>query len=67
MTKLRLDHNNNLDYIILIGPEGGFSQEEIAFITASKYVTTISLGDNILRVDTAIVAAISLYCSYLQK
>ncbi|WP_374642735.1 16S rRNA (uracil(1498)-N(3))-methyltransferase [Tabrizicola sp.] len=46
---------------ILIGPEGGFSTEEIAKLRARPNVTPLSLGPRILRADTAAVAAITLW------
>jgi len=45
---------------ILIGPEGGFSEEERAMLRERDFVTPISLGPNILRADTAAVAALAL-------
>lgn len=42
---------------IIIGPEGGFSEEELVFL-ASK-ATSISLGNNVLRAETAAICAIS--------
>lgn len=45
---------------ILIGPEGGFSPRERAFLKNNPQVITISLGPRILRADTAAVAALSL-------
>ncbi|MGB3337608.1 MAG: 16S rRNA (uracil(1498)-N(3))-methyltransferase [Devosia sp.] len=45
---------------LLIGPEGGFSDEERARLRAQPYVVPISLGPRILRADTAAVAALAL-------
>lgn len=45
---------------VLIGPEGGFSAEERATLTALPYVSAIPLGPRILRGDTAAVAALAL-------
>ena len=45
---------------VLIGPEGGFSQEERARLTAAPQVTPLSLGPRILRADTAAIAALAL-------
>ncbi|MET3926473.1 16S rRNA (uracil(1498)-N(3))-methyltransferase [Devosia sp. 2618] len=45
---------------ILIGPEGGFSDEERAKLRALPYVVPISLGPRILRADTAAVAALAV-------
>ena len=46
---------------ILIGPEGGFSDEEGAMIRAHANAVPVSLGPRILRADTAAVAAVSLW------
>lgn len=45
---------------VLIGPEGGFSEEERAQLRALPFVTAISLGPRILRADTAAVAALAV-------
>ncbi|SON54592.1 Ribosomal RNA small subunit methyltransferase E [Hartmannibacter diazotrophicus] len=45
---------------VLIGPEGGFSQEERERLRALPFVTTIPLGPRILRADTAGVAALAV-------
>lgn len=47
-------------YAILIGPEGGFSEEERALLHAHDAVTAIPLGPRILRADTAAVAAMAV-------
>jgi 16S rRNA (uracil1498-N3)-methyltransferase len=46
---------------VLIGPEGGFTDEERAAIRALPGACAISLGPRILRADTAALAAISLW------
>jgi 16S rRNA (uracil1498-N3)-methyltransferase len=46
---------------ILIGPEGGFTEEERASIRAVPQARPVSLGPRILRADTAAIAAISLW------
>ena len=45
---------------LLIGPEGGFSDEERAKLRALPFVVPISLGPRILRADTAAVAALAV-------
>ncbi len=45
---------------VLIGPEGGFSEEERSFLKKHPFVIPISLGPRILRADTAAVAALAL-------
>jgi 16S rRNA (uracil1498-N3)-methyltransferase len=46
---------------ILIGPEGGFTEEERTAIRALPQARPVSLGPRILRADTAALAAISLW------
>lgn len=45
---------------LLIGPEGGFSDEEKGFIQSSSKCVPLSLGSNVLRAETAALAALSL-------
>jgi 16S rRNA (uracil1498-N3)-methyltransferase len=45
---------------ILIGPEGGFADEERDLLLSQDFVVPISLGPRILRADTAAVAALAL-------
>lgn len=45
---------------LLIGPEGGFADEEREILLAADFVVPISLGPRILRADTAAVAALAL-------
>ena len=46
---------------ILIGPEGGFTPEERDAIRALPQAVAVSLGPRILRADTAMAAAVSLW------
>jgi 16S rRNA (uracil1498-N3)-methyltransferase len=45
---------------LLVGPEGGFSEDERRMLRALPFVTAIPLGPRILRADTAAVAALAL-------
>ena len=45
---------------VLIGPEGGFADEERDAIRSRPYTRVISLGPRILRADTAAVAALAV-------
>jgi len=47
-------------FAVLVGPEGGFSQEERSMLLAHPRVTPIPLGPRILRADTAAVAALAI-------
>jgi 16S rRNA (uracil1498-N3)-methyltransferase len=46
---------------ILIGPEGGFTDDERTAIRAQPQARPVSLGPRILRADTAALAAIALW------
>jgi len=43
----------------LIGPEGGFDEGELAFLSSNENIQPISLGENILRAETAALACLS--------
>jgi 16S rRNA (uracil1498-N3)-methyltransferase len=43
---------------ILIGPEGGFSQNEISFLKSKEFVVPINLGPRILRSETAVISGL---------
>lgn len=45
---------------LLVGPEGGFSDDERRMLRALPFVTAIPLGSRILRADTAAVAALAV-------
>jgi 16S rRNA (uracil1498-N3)-methyltransferase len=45
---------------LLIGPEGGFADEERAVLLRQPRITRLALGPRILRADTAAVAALAL-------
>ena len=55
------------DYCVIIGPEGGFSDDEIKYFVDEK-IKTFSLGNHILRGETAaIVAASQIFGKILKK
>lgn len=55
-----LDVFNNFKRIfIFIGPEGGWSEEEIGLFKL-KEATLLSIGENILRTETAAIVALAL-------
>ena len=51
---------------ILIGPEGGFSEQEINHLTDQGFIRT-SLGKRILRAETAAIYALSVIGYLLEK
>jgi 16S rRNA (uracil1498-N3)-methyltransferase len=53
-----LSMTNGVD--VLIGPEGGFAEEERAILLRQPRTLRLSLGPRILRADTAAVAALAL-------
>ncbi|HKT52991.1 MAG TPA: 16S rRNA (uracil(1498)-N(3))-methyltransferase [Caulobacteraceae bacterium] len=52
-------------YAILIGPEGGFAEEERATLRALPFVLPVGLGPRVLRADTAAIAALALWQAML--
>ena len=48
---------------ILIGPEGGFSRDELEGFLNFEFITSISLGPRILRSDTAAISIVASYQS----
>jgi 16S rRNA (uracil1498-N3)-methyltransferase len=50
--------DKNSEIIIVIGPEGGFSDEEFEFFKKEKY-PIVTLGKTILKAENAIVAGVS--------
>jgi 16S rRNA (uracil1498-N3)-methyltransferase len=51
---------NDLEMAVLIGPEGGFGEEERAALVRRPRTSRIALGPRILRADTAAVAALAV-------
>jgi 16S rRNA (uracil1498-N3)-methyltransferase len=45
---------------LLVGPEGGFAEEERAALLKLANIVRLALGPRILRADTAAVAALAL-------
>jgi 16S rRNA (uracil1498-N3)-methyltransferase len=56
----QLEQDPRVPLSVLIGPEGGFSEDERRALLARPGVIRLSLGPRILRADTAAVAALAL-------
>ncbi|MBQ9012731.1 MAG: RNA methyltransferase, partial [Bacilli bacterium] len=55
-----IQNSKKCDKILLVvGPEGGFTQDEEEFLTNNGFIS-VSLGKNVLRAETAPVCAISM-------
>jgi len=48
-------------WAIFIGPEGGFAQRERALLRGLDHAVAVPLGPRILRADTAVVAAMTVW------
>lgn len=46
---------------LLIGPEGGFSEQERSWLRSLPYVAPATLGPRILRADTAAIVSLALW------
>jgi 16S rRNA (uracil1498-N3)-methyltransferase len=52
--------NNIAKIAVIVGPEGGFTDEERALVSGHERCVRVSLGPRILRADTAAVASLAL-------
>jgi len=57
--------NNQAGVAVIVGPEGGFTDQERALVAAHERCVRVSLGPRILRADTAAVAALAIVQSVL--
>ena len=57
--------NTPQKWALLIGPEGGFAPEERQLLRAQTFTLPVSLGPRILRADTAVAAALSVWQAML--
>lgn len=60
-----LDKYNGTSVIVLIGPEGDFSKEEVKTAISAGYIP-VQIGESRLRTETAAIAAVSIvYYKYM--
>ena len=58
-------NDSNKDIIVIIGPEGGFVEEERCLISKNSMdFSNVRMGQSILKSDTAVIAALSLTFHY---
>jgi 16S rRNA (uracil1498-N3)-methyltransferase len=50
-----------LDISIIVGPEGGFSPNELELFASQPHAISFSLGANILRTETAVATCLAQY------
>ena len=60
LQQVRSHQAGALPLALLIGPEGGFAEDERALLLRASNVLRLALGPRILRADTAAVAALAL-------
>jgi len=60
-----IKNNKNREFYLLVGPEGDFSLKERDLLKSMNNCIPISLGQNILRAETAAVAALAILNSQI--
>lgn len=63
--KIRTKYQQDNDILLVIGPEGGFAQEEISFLNSIDF-KQVSLGKRILRCETAAISAVSIVSDLME-
>ena len=63
LEEMKMDKPKGFNVNVIIGPEGGFAKEEIAY-AENNNIYILSLGKRILRVETATLTALS-YINYV--
>lgn len=56
---------SHVDFVVVIGPEGGFSESEFNKFSKIADCHSISLGPRILRADTAVISALTLVQEFI--
>ena len=62
LTDVLQGHTRNEGILLAVGPEGGWTDEEQKLFSQSGW-TSVSLGENILRAETAAIAATAIVAS----
>jgi 16S rRNA (uracil1498-N3)-methyltransferase len=61
-----LAKNIGTETAIMIGPEGGFSEQELKLLLSKKFIKSVHLGERILRAETAVCYALSVIDAFRQ-
>ncbi len=61
LAALKDENSNAVSWAVLTGPEGGFTPDERAMLRAKPFVIAATLGPRILRADTAVISALTLW------
>jgi 16S rRNA (uracil1498-N3)-methyltransferase len=61
LSKLTSDVSSPNRFAVLIGPEGGFQDDELDRLRKLHFVTPVGLGPRILRAETAALAALAAF------
>lgn len=64
--KLKNSKNGDRGVVLAIGPEGGWAEDELQLFLGAGWICA-SLGNTILRAETAAIAATAIACSALQS
>jgi 16S rRNA (uracil1498-N3)-methyltransferase len=65
-TKILSGSFSSSEIHLAVGPEGGWSEDEIQSMKGHAHINTFSLGNLVLRSETAVVASLSLF-NYLRS
>lgn len=60
-----LEKSDNSRFLIMVGPEGGFSDQERELVKNYQKSFSMILGPRILRADTAIIASLTMLQNYV--
>jgi 16S rRNA (uracil1498-N3)-methyltransferase len=58
-------HTNHGDVVIALGPEGGWTDEELELFQEAGWISA-SLGNRILRAETAAIASLAVVLAELR-
>jgi 16S rRNA (uracil1498-N3)-methyltransferase len=65
LKKALQDFPAGADFVLAVGPEGGWTDAELRLFSEAGWIS-VSLGDNILRAETAAIAAMAIVLAELR-